>query len=167
MKSHFIKDTNEQYSIREDGVLISHSTYHQKRDIEIKLTGNKACIKVNNKWTTVSTRVLLIKYFNTIHCKTCSTTITTARNKYCKECARKRKSKRSTKWKDNNHDRCMELSKEQQQRDTKSITKGYVSNLLRLNCAEITDELYNHHRNLLLLKRHISKENNIHINTFN
>lgn len=86
MKSHFIKDTNEQYSIREDGIVISHYYYNAKsnktiyRYYEMSMTKSKkggqfdlgkTMIRINNQPQTASGGVLLYEYFKINICRNC------------------------------------------------------------------------------------------------
>tara|TARA_R110000851_G_scaffold296262_1_gene451328 strand:- start:1920 stop:2423 length:504 start_codon:yes stop_codon:yes gene_type:complete len=72
MKSHFIKDTNEKYSIREDGILISHK---KKGDKIIKTFKGFAVLSVNNRRINVFITYLIKTYFNYFLCKSCNTKV--------------------------------------------------------------------------------------------
>lgn len=52
-------------------------------------------------------------------------------------------------------------------RNIKNITKKYVASLLGLTVKTMPEELYLQHRDLILLKRQVSKDHNIHISTLN
>lgn len=72
MKSHFIKDTNEKYSIREDGIIISHK---KKGDKIIKTYKGFAVLSVNNTRINVFITYLIKTYFNYFLCKSCNSKV--------------------------------------------------------------------------------------------
>jgi len=114
MESKFIEGTNEQYSIREDGVVLSNyriryspSTNKYTKEIFIKPKiiipdkFNQIKIKINNKKTGFSTRKLLLKYFNYNICSKCSNKYTRFQKQIsaiCKQCINTKKNATKRKW---------------------------------------------------------------------
>jgi hypothetical protein len=156
MKTKFIENTNQQYSIREDGVITRH--YHNSKWKTIVYKNkvlNKAktyCFnKHNRKGNTFTYRSLMFKYF-TITCETlnCNTLLMSVKHHYCNECAQKRLNIINKKYND---------------RLTKTLTKEYIANQLNIKTKEISNFLYQHHRNTILFKRKLAKKHNISINS--
>jgi hypothetical protein len=86
LETKFIKDTNNQYSIRNDGVVISHYLYCARynktvfRDKILAFKNNKDQAKcatpsvllyINKQGKSMSVQKLLLKYFNFTFCSNC------------------------------------------------------------------------------------------------
>jgi len=146
METKFIEGTNEQYSIREDGVVISHylrtrgiNSYRDK--ILPKHIHNTGSIYINGKKKTVSFPYLLHEYFGYKFCIKCNNKVYTISNYICDDCNKKREKKYS--------DAMMV-----------NITKRYVSRQLKLPMSLITDELYTNYKATLLVKRKLAEKLN-------
>jgi hypothetical protein len=157
METKFIEGTNQQYSIREDGVVISHYRHLKvhgvysiiyKNKILKESKSSKNCkqviLRINNKNKTIKIKKLLIEHFNNIKCKYCDTNITISKNELCLKCQTNRHQKDQKKIKIN-------------------ITKSYVSTLLKIPVKYITPELYQEFKNIILFKRQLAKTHNISI----
>jgi hypothetical protein len=84
MQTKFIEGTNEQYSIREDGVVISHKT-----NKELKANKNgKVCFSLGarGKQKTVTISRLMKKHFNGVKCHHCENMVIEPYFKRCKQC---------------------------------------------------------------------------------
>ena len=146
METKFIEGTNEQYSIREDGAVISHylrtrgvNSYRDKiLPVHIHNTGN---IYINGKKKTVSFPYLLYKYFGYKFCVKCNNKIYNILNYVCDDCNKKREKKYSD-------------------IITKNITKRYVARQLKISVSLLTDELYQNYKATLLVKRKIAEKLN-------
>ncbi|QCW20748.1 hypothetical protein [Flavobacterium phage FPSV-S29] len=146
MKSHFIKDTNEQYSIREDGVVINNKTGRI-----LSINNNKCNGYINNKTFSFYIPYLLKEYFNTITCN----------NKYCKNIVS-----------DKSKQKCITCLKETKNacylkirtKARNNINKSYIANsILNISVDNISDELYEEYKQIIKIKRLISKKFNINI----
>jgi DNA-directed RNA polymerase subunit M/transcription elongation factor TFIIS len=177
METKLIEGTNEQYSIREDGVVFIH--YRRKRisntrKDEIKcndtlsvLSGNLVDIVINNKVYRKSINTLLFETFNFKYCNKCN-------NKFipnvspikCDKCRRTNRLaaaiKYSKEWCKNNPEKVKALTKKR----SYEIHKSYVAGILNLKCNELPDDLYNLYKIQILIKRKLSKKTGISIHTF-
>jgi hypothetical protein len=191
MESKFIEDTNEQYSIREDGVIISnyrvrYSPLHDKyfksfKEIELKQTKDDKAVRitVNDKKKVVYGRKLIFEYFNISICKKCNLNVNYYLQKnICKKCISKSRSIREKKYRilfpekisarrklqrQNNPELYKMLSKKSGEKAKINLTKTYIAGALKIFVKDLPDELYEHHKNLIIFKRKIAKEHNINI----
>lgn len=107
LKTKFIKGTNKQYSIRNDGSIIRHylkkgrgnhqSPYTEFKDVimEYKQAPNRSCtqvvVRTNGMTKHWFKNSLLAEYFGIIICPNCNEVIKTEKHiRVCKECSRKR-----------------------------------------------------------------------------
>jgi hypothetical protein len=146
MKSHFIKDTNEKYSIREDGIIINN-----KNGRLLKINNNKCNGYINNKTFTFYIPYLLKEYFNSIMCnnKDCENVVINKNKQKCVNCIKNTKNncylKIRTKARNN-------------------IDKSYIANnILNICVSDLPDKLYEEYKQILKIKRLISKKFNINI----
>ncbi len=159
MQTKFIEGTNEQYSIREDGVVIKH--YKKQRisnvitiNVETNniikiLKGNCVNIHFNGKPKRLSISKLLFVYFGYAICNQCNNNfIPDISPVKCNNCRKENKRISA-----NNYG-C---------KSTKELTTTYIANALKISINELTPELYKHHKSLIELKRKIAEENNITI----
>lgn len=191
MKTKFIENTNEQYSIREDGVVIKHykKFYSKKRghriifkDEEVKVSKvNKSVNIYYNKINkNITIKQLLFKYFNYCICKKCNFKIKeNLPQGICSNCLKlnikeskkkyflkntEKTYKKAKIWRDNNPERIKLLRKKTTQKQMLTISKNYIAHSLKISVKDLTDDLYHHHRDLILLKRNVAKNHNISIN---
>jgi hypothetical protein len=194
METKFIEGTNEQYSIREDGVVIRHYKYRGRKEynhkikedviIEYKKHPTRNCnyivVNSNNKIYNWFKNSLLAKYFNIIICPNCNKTIkTTVHIRVCDKCIKETLNKLSRKWRKNNP----ELSKlsmrksfhknyhkyrptilEKAKTKRTNITKNYVSSKLNIPINDLTDDMYNLFKANLKIKRLLSEKTGIPTN---
>lgn len=148
METKFIEGTNEQYSIREDGNVISHFLktrgVNSYRDKVLPVYNHNNCfIYINGKKKTVSIKLLLFKYFNFITCYKCNSKsydyLEFPRNYVCKKCIKKR------------------LNDEDAQK-VKTIPKHYAAGRMTIPTSLLTDELYQNYRTTLLVKRKLAEK---------
>jgi hypothetical protein len=159
METKFIEDTNEQYSIREDGNVIKH--YKKQRisntitiDIETNniikvLKGNCIDIHFNGKAKRLSISNLLTEYFGYSICNQCSNKFIPNISPVKCDCCRDTNRNISS----NNYGK----------KATTELTRNYIANTLNISIDKLTDDLYYHHKSLLELKRKIAKEHNLSI----
>jgi hypothetical protein len=187
LQTKFIEGTNEQYSIREDGAIISHYRirynalykryYTITKDIEKKLAEYRCNILVNGVNKSFSCVQLVYDYFGFFECKTCKSRTAHSCKRICKECSIKNKKNyrklhpvnpinqkvNNKKYRLNNPEKVKEAAKKAGMLSSLNITRNHVAQCLNLTVGELTDELYNHHKNVLIFKRQVAKENNINI----
>ena len=72
MKTKFIEGTNKQYSIREEGKVISHK---KSGDKVLKIVKGQVSLSVHGVSTNVFISYLLKQYFNYFMCKSCNTKV--------------------------------------------------------------------------------------------
>jgi hypothetical protein len=134
-------------------------------------------VRIGPKKTCKSVKILFFNAFGYIICKKCNKKINyMARSGNCNECklssikeSEKKYLKNNIKIKRqaaknyrlNNPDKCKQITKTSNDRQIKTITRTYVSLCLGMSVKDLTDELYHLHRNTLLFKRQITKDNNI------
>ena len=170
MKTKFIEGTNKQYSIREDGVIISNYIDHYsgftksftrkyrakelKPNKDGKVTFRIGGRKGQSKIVTIS--ILMKKYYNGVKCHRCDNMITKKYHKVCNNCKAKITEETSKKWKLSNLDKCEKYKKDR----VDKIPKNYIASLLGLKLHEITDEFYENYKATLLVKRKLAEKLN-------
>jgi hypothetical protein len=186
MIEKFIEGTNEQYSIREDGVVISHYRirYSSLRD-EHFILRNKLEMTPNENYSVTifkkqqNVKKLLFKYFGYVFCKQCNCKSNIYLNKsICRNCVRKNKNARHKEWiienlehykkkrkeyAKNNPEVYSKISKKAEKKRRDSLVKNYVANSLNIRVRDLSNELYEHHKALILFKRKVSRELKINI----
>jgi hypothetical protein len=162
MKLKFIEGTNKQYSIREDGVVIKH--YKRQRITNtrmdkiitnniLKVTKDSVDIVINNKPNRILVCNLMRKYFNYTYCKSCNDKfVNDINNKICNNCKIKTKRISANKY---------------AKKQVDLISKVYIAGALKLKKNELTDDLYNHYKANIKIKRLLSEKTGLHIYTFN
>lgn len=171
METKFIEGTNEQYSIREDGVVISNfinrychwkkSFTKKYRTKELKPNKNgKVNYKIGGRKgveKTVTISNLMKEYFNGVKCHRCDNMITKKYSQVCNDCATKIIEEAAKKWRLDNPDKRDQYKKER----IDKLSKSYIAGLLHLKSHELTDELYINFKATLLVKRKLSEKLNI------
>jgi len=167
MEAKFIEDTNEQYSIREDGVLIRHYCINARtkekkyKDVETfgALDNRKTRTsivfswRINNKKLHKTQGALLVEYFGYKLCKisNCSGKVYKKERYHCEDCVKKN---------------INEVFKNTRKAEIKNITKHYVSSKLNISIHELTNDMYNLYKANLYNKRLLSKKTGLHFNNF-
>jgi hypothetical protein len=158
METKFIEGTNQQYSIREDGVIIKH--YNNTRGIKsykdkiLCIHNGLSTIYILKKKTTVSISYLLFDYFGFKYCNKCNCKFTRERNDFtCKNCLIDI----------GNYPKSKLQIKVRNLKRTEKITKSYISSLVKIKVAELDDKIYSHHKSLLKFKRKVSEEHKVSI----
>lgn len=169
MREKFIEGTDEKYSIREDGQVTRNWTCRRgkykpgkkvfsKRIMKVINHGANylaASLLVNNKQVVIILKNTLYEYFigkippnhKVVYNKS-TFPINLADLQLVKQ---DKNSKINIKKRFNKY--------------REEVSKIYIANLLSIKVKQLSNELYEHHKNLILLKRQISKEHNIKINT--
>lgn len=166
MKSHYIEGTNQQYSIREDGILIRHysiNRYSKEKQFEDKEIHGSVEKRQNRTsitfvWRTDNKRIfrtqgsLLVEYFGYKLCKidNCNGKVYNKDSYHCKDCLI------------NNMN---QLYRSSRKLSIQSISKHYVATKLGILLSDLTDEVYNLYKANLKVKRLISDKTGKHINT--
>ena len=163
MKTHFIENTNKQYSIRENGQIVRHYMHHNKAGIIYKLNILKQFktyvnIYVNKKKIKLSINKELFKYFNKIKCFQCGKIETVKNYKFkCNLCLNYNITHRNKKWKNNNKEYLKILVNKHNANNITTISKNYVSSKLNLPISILSDDLYNTKKQQLLLHRQLKQ----------
>jgi hypothetical protein len=180
MKSHFIKDTNEQYSIREDGVIVRHYRLSPKKGIvyqEKVLTVYTAKnnnyqylkLRVKGKYKGIALTTLLFKYLNYTLCVECKEKIKglSGSRRLCPTCKQSQQESslkhywrdpkaaylKGKKWKSNNLDKVKEWSNASSKREVDRMSRNYISKLLKIPIEDLSNELYQLKKITLKTKR--------------
>ena len=157
METKFIEGTNNQYLIREDGVVLQ--CYKYNTELNTVCTTKKIStlnLGIKSSLSLHSTNRLLLKYFGYIICKYCNQKKQIIHSKdKCKTCYKKEdkifgKSPKKR-----------EYSKRYSKNKTKDISKQYTCQILGIKTSELTEELYQLHKSTLKLKREICQKNSI------
>ncbi len=184
LERKFIKGTDKRYSIREDGAVFSHYRNGQEKKspksiiydvIQLKIKNGR--VSVNNK--TKSIKILIFQHFGYCICIKCDKKMNYINQaRICKECRKIAKSKDFKKyyeinkekrrvvqkiWEKNNVDIIKAKVKIRNKRNIEKVSKAYVATFLQLPSKEMSNELYNNYRDLLLFKRQVAKEHNISV----
>jgi hypothetical protein len=166
MKSHFIKDTNEQYSIREDGVVIREYFTSKKGNIfykqkECKLFNNACYIYINKKKITFRINTLLFNYFKYKVCNKCDNKIFNKDIITCDSC--KHKQIRIT---DNLHYKNNRQSHyDSCKRQRNKLSNSYIGNgVLRIKASLLPLSLIQSKRQQILLHRALKQIKDEHTN---
>lgn len=172
MKSHFIKGTNQQYSIREDGVVISHkrkidkiisSTIKKEQVYKAKIV----CLYINGKQKNLRVETLLYNHFNLNICRDCGDSFTNSKRKYlCPCCKKEHNNINVKKWSDKNPSKKKQYTKNGNLKARQNLTDSYIRSVLKLSKEEATQELIELERTNIKLKRLLSSKLNVHINSF-
>ena len=174
METKFIEGTNEQYSIREDGVVIRHYKFLRNKQIVYEESFPKGIKDV--RCTTVqfiickkqySKSKLLIEYFGKKPCANpnCSNHITKLLYSYCDECQFENDKQTRKRYRKNNSKKIKLKRKKLYIKEKILLPKYSVAALLKIPVSDLHDQLYEDYRNLLLFKRKVAKEHNISINS--
>ena len=162
MKSKFIEGTNEQYSIRDDGVVTRHYKHTRGKliikNFNLKVDSNGIIVYYNhNEKNRIALQYLLFDYFGFRFCKKCNNKFSKKReNKLYNSCL-----------KPNNYAITPEKIKEKNAKVIKNITRSYVASMLKVKVTELSDELYELYKAQLLVKRKLAEKMQVSIATFN
>ena len=165
LESKFIEGTNNQYSIRNDGVVFSHyldmraGRVYKDRQIFVDRY-NSVSIYVNKKKITRGISLLLFDYFGYRLCNTCNNPLFIRKDKVCSSC---QKTVQTNLFKKLYKER-PEIYKAKGRRGFKTrkekITKCYIACCLRIPTEDITGIEEKAYRHRLTLKRKIKQLQN-------
>ena len=166
LESKFIEGTDNQYSIRNDGVVISHKTNRL-----LSVSNNRCTVKSvsKGKYITISINSALKEYFNNVECitKGCSTLVSKNRSIYCEKCAKESVLKYRKKYEGLNIDKYKEYQSNKLKRNKEEISKLYVSQILKIPINSLSNEVYQEYKIILQIKRLLAKKLNCSIKIFN
>jgi hypothetical protein len=192
LQTKFIKGTDEQYSIREDGVVISHyricfsslynKSYKIVKDKMMKTTADhRVGVCIEGKKTSVSTIQLLIEYFNFHYCKKCNSKIYKyfkIPKRVCDSCITEKRYAKikerhladpekykqiKRKYREANPEKYAEYARRTGEKMKDNLNRCYIASCLNISVKELTEELYEHHKKLIMFKRQVAQEHNINI----
>ena len=165
MRQEFIKGTDKQYSIRENGIIIRHwkiSRYKTKcyKNVIVNGSFDRDGFKIF-VYTFRTTRKRKIYYVNTLLKNYFNLDLPPKgykANTLSKKEKEKRRKTRCQNYKINNPEKVKITSRKNGVTRVKKVTKSYVSTMLRLKVNEISNELYLITKRNILLKRKISNQ---------
>lgn len=173
LESKFIEGTNNQYSIRNDGVIISHYTFsgnvctiRDKIISQRKLSSQKYITFVSTIYAMgvqrdIRIESLLYKYFNIQYCRDCSNPVESSKRKYyCTACDKIHTSVKNNRWRENNMDKVKKAYLANGLKIRTEITKHYVATNLNMSVKDVSDELYKAAKTNLILKRKLKQLKN-------
>ena len=171
MKTKFIKGTNRQYSIREDGFVTSNYTkYKGKVQDRIKILSRKektnqeyktliSTIRLNGKPRSVIIESLLYEYFNIQKCRQCNKNIKHKDRKWhCKKCDYKNHLTFVKRWKKNNTEKVKDISKKHSITRINSLKDSYIAGFFKGKTSLFDKYLLELKRNQLKLHRELKKQ---------
>jgi hypothetical protein len=185
LQTKFIEGTNEQYSIREDGVVFKNhivKIIKGKEHIIYKKTQRKISdnsINITKYKISTSIKILIFNHFKYCICKKCNKKVYyLLSGNACKECIEnsfkiytktyynKNKEKHINyvkEYQKNNVEKCKASAKKADLKSREKIPRHAASQFLNIPPKDIPDELLNEYRNLVKYKREIAKKYNLHI----
>ena len=150
METKFIEGTNQQYSIREDGVVFrNYLTSHGKivyTSREVKSNKNSINLNTINGRKRFTLSLLMKQYYDGVECKHCENKITLKNKQICENCY-------------------LTIDARARKNSIKKVSKWYVASKLKIFVNELDEELYNHCKKLTLFKRQLAHTHNISINS--
>ena len=167
LESKFIEGTNEQYSIRYDGVVFSHYRYHFSGIVKFETPVEKNPLYhknapyinlcCNNKIKHTTIRSLLKSHFGIVKCKDCDNNITEGIK--CKDCKNKTRAIVSARWAKNNPDTLKKARKISRELNVETISKAYVAGFLNISVKELSEipGLYEAAKTRILIKRKLKQ----------
>lgn len=164
MKSKYIKGTNKKYSIREDGVIISHYEFYGNQYSSGITTKEKELHPSHGIVTTVkylfNPKNLLLEYFNIRICNQCNTNFKPINNKVhrCNKCKSNNRKISRKKWEQDNIKLRLELNKKYRQYAIYNLTDAYISKLFNTSIKILSQEIIITKRQQLLLHRQLKKK---------
>ncbi len=162
LESKFIEDTNNQYSIRNDGVVISN-----RKNIILVKTNNYVCLGSSKK---MCVSVLLKQYFGFKLCTKCNKQIFDLNRVKCKDCSpyglyspqrERNKEYQNSKlkvWKENNSESYKNLTLLHSKTNCETLSKSYIAHTLHIPVKNMTEELYQLTKTKILLIRLIKSK---------
>lgn len=155
LESKFIEDTNEQYSILSNGVVISNRTGKPL----IPNKNSQINLVIDNVYRTIHTNSLLRICFEGMKCNNedCSNKVLT-KSKYCKSCILKNRESNRLNYELIHHDTYLEKQRQKAKQKGINLDRYYIAKTLVIPLDSLTDELYELHKALILLKRLIKSK---------
>lgn len=185
LESKFIEGTNKQYSIRNDGVVIRHFSIVSNQFITTRIVYRDKIVKQNlvnrkinpenkapyvrvllysldGKKREINVKVLVIKYFTNIKLHSNIKIVNKDGNVF--NCSLDNLEIQRV------HSNYLSLPraltrKEVNNKKKLDITKGYVANQINMSAKDLTEELYQEYKALLLVKRLLVQETNCSFNS--
>jgi hypothetical protein len=151
MKTKFIEGTNEQYSIREDGVVTRHYNYHPVHKTLIIKDKIMAVGKKNRCYITINEKNVV---FNVIKK---AKYYFPPKEKICIKCKQIKKVSEFTIDDGYSRNVCKKC-KTLLYGGSVSLNKSYISGLLNISINELSDDLYDYTKSLLKVKRELAKK---------
>jgi hypothetical protein len=165
LESKFIKKTNEQYSIRNDGVVIRH--YMDMRcgrifnEKQLKISSIKAvAIYINKKKRSFNLQTLLFDYFNFRLCNKCNSKIYERLNKTCEYCKKEQIRVSDLKHYYLNSDKEKEIQKKSYEKRKQNVSMTFVATSLRIKKKDLDFSVYQAAKARILIKRKIKQLQN-------
>ena len=163
LESKFIEGTNNQYSIRNDGVVISH-----KRNRILKKQKNYVCVGSSANKLSIST--LLKKYFGFRYCSKCNEKMTNLNKLKCEKCSpyghyhyishidKEYQSLKSKAWRESNKEHYQNITLLHSEKNKESLSRSYIAHTLHIPVKDMTEELYELAKAKILLIRLIKSK---------
>ena len=164
LESKFIEGTNNQYSIRNDGAVISNYIFNSLSNKKIfkekilKISSiNTVCLNTGKTKITRSTQTLLFNAFKYKFCVECNNKHYIKQDRLCNTCKKADKRKASVRYSENT----IKSSKKK----TELLTKSYVALRIGIPVNVMPEELYQEYKILIQVKRLIAQKLNCSINS--
>lgn len=172
MRQVFIPDTNNKYSIREDGTVIRHyektsnqhiatQIVHRDSDVRIalvkranRLPVGRVLLYIDNKMKEIRPALLVLKYFSNYENVDLTNNTVIFKDGDVLNCALTNMSLVKKRSNVLGLDRAP-TAKENNDYSRNILSRRYIANLLGISTKDLTDELYKHHKKLVQLKRSI------------
>jgi hypothetical protein len=162
LETKFIEGTNNQYSIRNDGVIISHKTNKELRPNKNGKVSLSMGARRLQKTCTITR--LLKEYFEGVKCHHCDNLVKKPYSKVCDICYKIQRKRNST---PELRKRYPEKTKIKDaingKKRIENMPKNYVASILGMSSNVLSNELYEQHRATLLVKRLLAQKLNCSI----
>jgi hypothetical protein len=161
LETKFIEGTNNQYSIRNDGVVISNRF---NKELSFANSWKSITIYINKKRTVFSSNKLLEEYFGYHLCNSCNNRIYNDKRRVkCSDChclGKKRRNEARIKWRAENPILFKAQAKRKNDHDRSIISKGYISTILKIQIQDLDEDFYQAAKTRLILSRKLKQLQN-------
>jgi hypothetical protein len=172
LESKFIEGTNNQYSIRSDGAVISHYKFYKNQYSSSKIIREYIFSPVGkygyvypHKGYRVNPQFLLAKYFGFRFCAECKNKFSSPaiKNIKCDKCKKANANKSCYKWKRENKEKRKEGQDRYTKQSIEEISINYVARRFGIPVSTLSIEAYEEYKILLKTKRLLAQKLNINI----
>ena len=161
LETKFIEGTDNQYSIRNDGVVISNRFGKQ---LSFSNSWKSVTVYMNKKPKILASNRLLEQYFGYHLCTSCNDKIyKDERRIKCVNChclGLKNRNEARIKWRTENPILFKAQAKRKNDHARNTISRGYISTILKIQAQDLNEEFYQAAKTRLIIKRKLKQLEN-------